>query len=194
MIDLVVNICQKWMMCFEGMFVMCVIGVCDMCIVYFVLEVVMCGDEVFWVFVVDIVCDKGVLEVMVLWLIGVLKLVLLELGCGVQFILVGFDFDILLVCLCEEMMFWQGLVEVCDVELVLYVYGQEWVCDMFLERFLKDYIFMVILVFRNGEDCYYLCIFELFRLYCVWYFGSRYYDLLYLWEDKYFFLVFVRIV
>lgn len=192
MTDLAANTCQKWMTRPEGMLATRVTGACDMRIVHLALEAATRGDEAFRVFAADIVRDKGVPEAMASRLTGVPKPALLEPGRGVQFTPVGPDLDTLSVRSREEMMFWQGLAEVRDVELAPYVYGQEWVRDMFPERLLKDHIFTATPVPRNGEDCYHLCIPELPRPHRARHLGSRYYDLLYSWEDKYLLPAFAR--
>lgn len=185
MTDIPFKNASKWMVRPEGMLAQKVAGACDMRIVHLALEAATRGDTAFRMFTADIVRDKGVPEAMASRLTGVPKPALLDPGRGVQFTPLGPDLDTLSVRSREEVMFWQGMASERDVELAPYVYGQDWVRDLFPETLLKENIFTATPVPRNGEDCYHLCIPELPRPYRARHLGSRYYDLLYSWEEKY---------
>jgi len=185
MTDLSAITCQKWMTRPEDMLATRVTGSCDMRVIHLALEAATRGDTAFRTFAADIVRDKGVPEAMASRLTGVPKVALLEPTRGVQFTPVGPDLDTLSVRSREEVMMWAGMASERTVDLEPYVYGQEWVRDLFPETLLKEYVFTATPVPRNGEDCYHLCIPELPRPHRARHLGSRYYSLLYAWEDKY---------
>jgi hypothetical protein len=185
MTDLSAITCQKWMTRPEDMLATRVTGSCDMRVIHLALEAATRGDTAFRTFAADIVRDKGVPEAMASRLTGVPKVALLEPTRGVQFTPVGPDLDTLSVRSREEVMMWAGMASERTVDLEPYVYGQEWVRDLFPETLLKEYVFTSTPVPRNGEDCYHLCIPELPRPHRARHLGSRYYSLLYAWEDKY---------
>src|SRR5690606_16237326 len=113
-------------------------------------------DTAFRTFAAGFVRDKGVPEAMASRLTGVPKVALLEPTRGVQFTPVGPDLDTLSVRSREEVMMWAGMASERTVDLEPYVYGQEWVRDLFPETLLKEYVFTATPVPRNGEDCYHL--------------------------------------
>lgn len=179
------NTCQKWMTRPEGMLASRVLGSCDIGIVHLALEAATRGDAAFRRFTTDIVQDRRIPEAFASRMTGVPRHALLEPGRGIQFTPLGPDLDMLSVRPREEVMTWTGLVGERTAGLEPYVYGQEWVRDTFPETLLKDAIFTATPVPRNGEACYHLCIPELPRPHRARHLGSRYYDLLYSWEDKY---------
>jgi len=185
MTDIPFKNASKWMVRPEGMLASRVTGVCDLRMVHLALEAASRGDGAFRVFTADIVLTKGVPEAMASRLTGVPAPVLAEPGRGVQFTPLGPDLDTLSVRPREELMMWEGIASKRDLDLAPRVYGQEWVRDVFPETLLKENIFTSTPVPRNGEDCYHLCIPELPRPHRARYLGSRYYDLLYRWEEKY---------
>jgi hypothetical protein len=185
MTDLSAITCQKWMTRPEDMLATRVTGSCDMRVIHLALEAATRGDTAFRTFAADIVRDKGVPEAMASRLTGVPKVALLEPTRGIQFTPVGPDLDTLSVRSREEVMMWAGMASERTVDLEPYVYGQEWVRDLFPETLLKEYVFTATPVPRNGEDCYHLCIPELPRPHRARHLGGRYYSLLYAWEDKY---------
>lgn len=185
MTDIPFKNASKWMVRPEGMLASRVTGVCDLRMVHLALEAASRGDGAFRVFTADIVLTKGVPEAMASRLTGVPTPVLAEPGRGVQFTPLGPDLDTLSVRPREELMMWEGIASKRDLDLAPRVYGQEWVRDVFPETLLKENIFTSTPVPRNGEDCYHLCIPELPRPYRARHLGSRYYDLLYRWEEKY---------
>lgn len=185
MTDIPFKSASKWMVRPEGMLASRVTGACDMRIVHLALEAATRGDTAFRVFASSIVRDKGVPEAMASRLTGVPTIALLEPGRGIQFTPLGPDLDTLSVRPREEVMLWTGTAPEHTVGLAPYVYGQDWVRDVFPEMLLKEYVFTSTPVPRNGEDCYHLCIPELPRPHRARHLGGRYYDLLYAWEDKY---------
>ena len=176
---------SKWMVRPEGMLASRVTGSCEMRIVHLALEAAARGDAAFRLFTTDIVQSKGVPEAMASRLTGVPAPALINPGRGVQFTPLGPDLDTLSVRSREEVMLWMGLTGEREVNLLPYVYGQEWIRDLFPETLLKENMFTSTPVPRNGEDCYHLCIPELPRPYRARHLGQRYYELLYAWEEKY---------
>lgn len=185
MTDIPFKNASKWMVRPEGMLASRVTGSCDMRIVHLALEAATRGDSAFRIFTADIVHSKGVPGAMASRLTGVPGVALTDPNRGIQFTPLGPDLDRLSVCSREDVMMWTGLASERDVELSPYVYGQDWVRDVLPETLLKEYVFTSTPVPRNGEDCYHLCIPELPRPHRARHLGSRYYDLLYTWEDKY---------
>ncbi|AXH66229.1 hypothetical protein SEA_SATIS_68 [Streptomyces phage Satis] len=176
---------SKWMVRPEGMLASRVTGSCDMRLVHLALEAAARGDQAFRTFTADIVRSKGVPGAMASRLTGVPGPALLDPGRGVQFTPLGPDLDTLSVRSREEQMIWTGLASERDLKLVPYVFGQDWVRDLFPEMLLKENIFTATPVPRNGENCYHLCIPELPKAHRARHLGPKYYDLLYSWEDKY---------
>lgn len=185
MTDIPYRSASKWMTRSEDMMASRVTGSCDMRIVHLALESAARGDHAFRVFTADMVSKKGVPGAMASRLTGVPAPALLDPGRGVQFTPVGPDLDTLSVRPREDQMLWEGLAPEWERELAPHVYGQEWVRDLFPETLLRDSIFTSTPVPRNGEDCYHLCIPELPRPSRARHLGTRYYDLMYRWEDKY---------
>lgn len=185
MVDIPFKNASKWMVRPEGMLASRVTGACDMRIVHLALEAATRGDGPFRLFVADIVQAKGVPEAMASRLTGVPGPALLEPGRGVQFTPVGPDLPTLSVRPREDHLMWLGVASELELKLMPRVYGQEWVRDLLPETLLKENIFTATPVPRTGEDCYHLCIPERPRPYRARQLGSRYYQLLYAWEEKY---------
>jgi hypothetical protein len=185
MTDIPFKNASKWMVRPEGMLASRVTGSCDMRLVHLALEAAARGDDAFRMFTADIVLTKGVPEAMASRLTGVPGPALTDPRRGVQFTPLGPDLDTLSVRSREEQMFWAGMASDRALGIAPHVYGQDWVRDLFPEMLLKENIFTSTPVPRNGEDCYHLCIPELPRPHRARHLGSRYYDLLYSWEDKY---------
>jgi hypothetical protein len=185
MTDIPFKNASKWMVRPEGMLASRVTGSCDMRIVHLALEAATRGDAAFRLFTADIVHGKGVPGAMASRLTGVPGPALISPGTGVQFTPVGPDLDTLSVRSREEHMMWTGMAPERDVGLMPYVYGQEWVRDVFQESLLKEHVFTSTPVPRNGEDCYHLCIPELPRPHRARHLGQNYYKMLYRWEEKY---------
>lgn len=185
MTDIPFKSASKWMTRSEDMLASRVTGSCDMRTVHLALETATRGDTAFRMFAADIVRDKGVPEAMASRLTGVPAVALADPTRGVQFTPLGPDLDTLSVRSREEVMTWTGMAPQREVELAPYVYGQDWVRDLFPEMLLKEHVFTSTPVPRNGESCYHLCIPGLPRPYRARHLGSRYYDLLYRWEDRY---------
>lgn len=176
---------SPWMVRPEGMLASRVTGSCDLRIVHLALEAASRGDQAFRNFTADIVLTKGVPGAMASRLTGVPPLALIEPNRGVQFTPLAPDLDTLSVRSREEIMFWESMASQRDLDLSPRVYGQDWVRDTFSETLLRETVFTSTPVPRNGEDCYHLCIPELPRPHRARHLGSRYYDLLYSWEEKY---------
>jgi hypothetical protein len=185
MTDIPFKSASKWMVRPEGMIPSRVTGACDMRLVHLALEAAARGDQAFRVFTADIVLTKGVPEAMASRLTGVPGPALAHAGRGVQFTPLGPDLDTLSVRSREEQMLWAGMAGERELGREPYVYGQDWVRDLFSETLLKENIFTSTPVPRNGESCYHLCIPELPRQHRARHLGGRYYDLLYAWEEKY---------
>lgn len=185
MTDIHFKSASKWMVRPEGMLATRVTGSCDMRLVHLTLEAAARGDLSFRTFAADIVRSKGVPGAMASRLTGVPVPALLYPGRGVQFTPVGPDLDTLSVRPREEQMMWVGRASDRELSLSPWVHGQEWVRDVFPETLLKEAVFTATPVPRNGEDCYHLCIPGLPRMHRARHLGSRYYDLLYSWEDAY---------
>lgn len=185
MTDIPFKNASKWMIRPQDMLASRVTGSCDMRIVHLALEAATHGDTAFRLFTSDMVLNKGVPDAMASRITGVPGPALVVPGRGVQFTPVGPDLDTLSVRSREEHLMWIGHAPQREVELMPHVYGQEWVRDLFPETLLRENIFTSTPVPRNGEDCYHLCIPELPRPHRARHLGSRYYDLLYAWEDKY---------
>lgn len=185
MTDIPFKNASKWMVRPEGMSATRVTGACDMRLVHLALEAAGRGDLPFRTFTADIVRGKGVPGAMASRLTGVPLPALLEPGRGVQFTPVGPDLDTLSVRSREEQMMWAGMASEREMSLAPYVYGQDWVRDVFSEALLGETIFTSTPVPRNGEDCYHLCIPGLPGMHRAEHLGHRYYELLYAWEDRY---------
>lgn len=185
MTDIPFKNASKWMVRPEGMRPSRVTGTCDMRLVHLALEAATRGDDPFRMFVADIVRTKGVPEAMASRLFGVPGPALLEPRRGVQFTPVGPDLPLLSVRPREEYLAWLGSASEQEKRLMPYVYGQEWVRDIFPETRLRENIFTSTPVPRNGEECYHICIPELPRPHRAKHLGVRYYQMLRTWEEKY---------
>lgn len=185
MTDIPFKNASKWMVRPEGMLPSRVTGTCDMRLVHLALEAATRGDDSFRTFVADVVRTKGVPEAMASRLFGVPRPALLEPRRGVQFTPVGPDLPLLSVRSREEYLAWLGSASEREKRLMPYVYGQEWVRDLFPETLLKENLFTATPVPRNGEECYHICIPELPRRHRARHLGARYYQMLYAWEEKY---------
>lgn len=185
MTDIPFKSASKWMVRSQDMLASRVTGSCDMKMVHLTLAAAANGDSAFRMFASGIVRNKDVPEAMAARLTGIPVNALTEPARGVQFTPLGPDLDTLSVRSREDVMTWTGLAPGRDVELAPYVYGQDWVRDVFPETLLNEHVFTSTPVPRNGEDCYHLCIPELPRPHRARHLGSRYYDLLYAWEEKY---------
>lgn len=176
---------SKWMIRPEGMLPARVTGSCSLRIVHLALEAATRGDAAFRAFVADVVRNGEVPGAMASRLFGVPGPALLTPERGVQFTPVGPDVPLLSVRPREEHLMWLGLASEREKELAPRVYGQEWVRDLFPETSLKENIFTATPVPRNGEECYHICIPGLPRPYRARQLGSRYYQMLHAWEEKY---------